>query len=163
VPCLQRLDGMEHERDSRFHVENAGAAQASVFDFAGHLRQRAEWIDRVVVPQDQNGLARGVGREVDLQTIAELAGAMELRLPTKRFKFRREKLPDAVDRRFIVAGGLDFHEFANRLNHQLPTLFEVAQAGVPIDLRRSAGCGGYIFLRWHKYLSMEKAVAALSS
>jgi RNase P/RNase MRP subunit p29 len=122
---------VQHERDAGLHVENAGAAEASVFDFAGHVRQSAQGINGIVVAEEQDRLAICLAGEVDLQTVAKVVAAVESSSSAKHFELGREECGDVVDRWFVVAGGLNLDEFANRVNDSVLMFREAAQAVVP--------------------------------
>jgi len=93
------------------------------------------------VSQQQNRLSRSFSRdfgtEVDLQAVAEIDAAMEFGPSAQRFKPSREERRDPVDRWLVVAGGFNFHQFADGLEHLVLTLFEVPQAVSPEICRRA--------------------------
>ena len=101
----------------------------------GMFAERAQRINRVVVPEQQHWLAVGLAGEVNLQTVAEIVAAMELRASAERFELGREECGDAVDRWLVVAGGFDLDEFANRFDYLGLMFREIAQAIGPRGLR----------------------------
>ena len=113
VPGLQRLDGVEHQSDAGFHVEHAGAVQASVGDVAGHVGERAEWVDGVEVAEEQDGLHFFAAGEIDLQVVAESVGGMHSGASAEGFESFGEEPGHAVRGGFVVAGGFDLDEFAD--------------------------------------------------
>ena len=103
---------MEHERDTRLHVEDSRSAQVAILDSAGHAGQSAQGIDRIVVSEQQNWPAIGCFTrrrvEVDLQTVAEVLTAMETGPSAQSFELGSEEGGYAVDRRLVVARRFDF-------------------------------------------------------
>jgi len=100
----------------------------------------------------------GLAAELDLQTVAEVVAAMELSSSSKGFKLGREERGDAVDRLPVVAGGFDLDELANRLDHLVLMLREMAQAIGPRGLR-SNRCCFCCFLARHNSLSLAGVAA----
>jgi hypothetical protein len=72
MPVLQGGEGVEHQGDARFHVEDAGAGQFVTHDLAGHGGERAERVDGVVMAQQQHGPGGGLAGKIYLQVIAEV-------------------------------------------------------------------------------------------
>ena len=121
-----------------FRLENAGAAQAAIVDFAGHAGQRAQGINRVVVADQKNGPTidaplSGCG-EVDLQTVAKVEAAMEVSASAQGFELWGEEGGDAVDCGLVVARGFDFDELANRVDYLVSMFRETAEAIGPRGL-----------------------------
>ena len=97
LPGLQGVDGVEHQRDSGFHVEHARAVQAAVGDVAGHGGERAERIDGVEVAEEQNGIFSlpirfGAGKSTCRLLPNSVAG-WKLARPPKASKLPRERRP----------------------------------------------------------------------
>src|SRR5271166_288336 len=131
VPGLQRRNGVEHKRDARLHIENARTEQSAIFNFAWHIHQSAQRIDRVIVAQQQDWFALGrrkaIAVEVDLQTVAEIGTAMEASSSAEGFELLRQNGGNSVDRWLVVAGRFDFYQRPDGLDNLVLTLFEVAQ------------------------------------
>ncbi len=117
-------------------------------------RQRAQRVNRVVVAEEQDGLAsarsRACDAKVDLQTVSEIVAAMELSASAERFEFLREERGYAVDGWLVVAGRFDFHELARGFDNLALALFEVVQAIKPCATR----CRHCYFLSGHTSLSL---------
>ena len=110
------------------------------------------------MPEQQDRLAIGLALEVDLQTVAEVVAAMELRSSSQAFKLGREECGYAVDRLLVVTGGFDFDELANRLDHPVLMFREMAQAIGPGGLRGNPCCFGCFLVR-HNSLSLAGVAA----
>jgi hypothetical protein len=68
---------MQHQADSRFHVESAWSSQAAIGDTARHIRQSAKRVDSIDMPQQQNWFAAALAGEIYLQMVAEVLAAMK--------------------------------------------------------------------------------------
>ena len=61
-------------------------------------------IHGVVVAEQQDGLLLGLAGEINLQVIAEVGHAMELRASAEGGEFLGHKCADAVDGLLVIAG-----------------------------------------------------------
>ncbi len=158
---MQRLDGIEHERDARLHVEHAGPVKASVGDAARHVRKRAERVYGIEVPEKEYRLDLLAPREIDLQTVPEVFGAVQASASTQGLERSCKKRTHAVNGRLVVTRRFDFNELADRLHQRFLTALEIEQAFVRngIRLRLRKGC---CFLAWHGQLLSARS-AAISS
>jgi len=149
---------MEHERNSRLHVEDARPKQSAFLNLAWHAGQRPQRINRVVVTEQQNGLAirRRLARsgKIYLQTVAEVIAAMKTNAPPKGFKPGREECCHAIDCWFVIAWRFDLYELANRFDHA-PLMFkEIAEAISPPGPRGSCSVL-FCFFTGHDFLSLQ--------
>lgn len=129
-PILERGDGMEHERDSGLHVEDAGASEFVVHYAAGHRRQRAEGIDGVVVAEQEHRLGGGLAGEVGLEMVAEVLSWVNLYDGAEGGKFGGNHVAEGVHGGFVIAGRLDFNQFADGRNDLVAPLSEISEAAL---------------------------------
>ena len=78
--------------------------------------------------EQQNWLASRSGGEIDLQTVAEVGAAMELRASAQSLEPGRDVGGNAADGRLVVAGRFDFDEIANRVDDLVLMFREISQA-----------------------------------
>ena len=95
---------MQHQRNSRLHIEHAGSVQAAVFTRHGMARQRSEWINRIKVAEQQDWFYLFSPRKIDLNTIGVIFGAMHARPSTASFEPRGQQRAHPVRSEFVVAG-----------------------------------------------------------
>jgi hypothetical protein len=87
--------------------------EAAVIDAAGHGRKRSQGIDGVEVAEEEDRFDLGYAGEIDLEVIAEIIDAMEVRTATDEGELLREMGTHTIGRGFVVARGLDPDEFAD--------------------------------------------------
>ena len=141
MPGLQGLDREEHQRYPGFHIEDARAAEPVVIDLAGHGRKRSQGVDRVEMAEKQDWLGVCGSGEIDLEVVAEIFRAMQLRAATDDGEPLRDKSAHAIGGGFIVAGRFDFDKFPDGLEECVLAGFEVKKT-----VSRSARC----LFAWHE-------------
>ena len=105
MPGAQGLDDMQHERDSGLHVKHPGPEHAAFGDPILHLRNRADWINRVCMPEQKHRFRGSIRAcEVDLKMVAEFSLAMDLDLAPEFTEPRCQHRVEAVHRGFNIAG-----------------------------------------------------------
>jgi len=145
MPRLQRSDRVEHECDARLHVEHAGSVQAPIGDVTGHGRERSQWIDGVEVPQQQDWLGLFFAREINLQVVRIVFGAVHAGPSAYSFESSCEEGAHAVGSGLVIAGRFDLHKLADHLHDLLLPGFEIAQPFAPY--RVYLECFGWFLLR----------------
>jgi len=141
VPASQPFDGLHGEGSARFHVEHAGAEEASVLDVARHRREGAERIDRIEMAEQQYRLA-GASGKVYLQMIAKICNLMEFGVAAESFEASGEESAELVHRSLVAAGRFDFDELGDGLDEGVFFLFEPVKAlgGARIEFGLCSRC-----------------------
>ena len=94
---------------------------------AGHLSERAQWIDRIVVSKQQHRLSCGGTRKIYLQVIAKTFCLVNANFPAEPRKFIGDGLGHAIDGGFVVAGRFDFSQIADSRNNLVAAVAEITQ------------------------------------
>jgi hypothetical protein len=74
-------------------------------------------------------ISRSAGK-IDLQVIPEILCPMNLHRAPERREFLRNGRADVIDCGFVIAGRLDFDQFANGGNYLVPALAEIGKAAL---------------------------------
>ena len=125
-------------------------------DVARHGGESAQWIDRVEVAEQEDGLQLFAAGKIDLHAVGVVFGVVHASVSTDGFETSREECAHAVGSGLVVAGGFDFDELANGLDDLFLARFEVAQAlgpdGIGVECFRSTWLGACSFLARHDAL-----------
>ena len=125
---LQSFHRVQHERNSGLHIEYARSVQPPFLDFARHLRQRTQPVDRIEMPEQQNRLPfRVTPGKIHLQMIAVPRLPMNLNLASQLLETRRQPHTQPIYRGLIVAGRLHLGHLTNGFHKRRSPLLEVAE------------------------------------
>ena len=127
---LQRLNGMQHERDARLHIKHARPIQGAFLQLARHLRQRSKLVDSIEMAQQQNGLGLGhscLRRKISLQMIAKFFLFVECYLAAKLLKSRTQPLAELVDGSLVVARRFHLDHLTNGFAERTAPRLKVLQ------------------------------------
>jgi hypothetical protein len=132
LPCLKGGERVQHQGNAGLHIEDTGSGQPVVHRAAGHGSQRAQWIDGIVVAEQQHRL-RGFATEVDLQVTAEILCAVEVYFPAEPGKFMRDGLRNFVHGGFVVARRFDCDQLADGRDNLVAALVEIGKTTLRFD------------------------------
>ena len=107
--------------------------EASIGDVARHFGESSQGVDRVEVAEEENGLAMVAAGEIDLDVVGVVFGAMDTGASTESFEAGGEQGAHTVGGEFVVTGGFELNEFADRLDECVVAGGEVLEAVVPVD------------------------------
>src|SRR5581483_9116074 len=85
IPLQNRFEHVQGKRNTCFNVEHARPMKPALGHTARHLRNRANGVHRVQMPEQQYRLllSSSSGLEIDLQMVAELLCVMQVYAPAK--------------------------------------------------------------------------------
>src|SRR5258708_14100160 len=112
--------------------------QSIAGDAAQHGLKHPQRIYGVEMTKEKHRLDICASGEIDLQVVPEIASAVKLTDTAQGLKLLREEIRDAIGRRLAIAGGLDFHQFADCPHQLLLLRLEIMQAVIPWDIRFGA-------------------------